>query len=84
MIELEVNVKNEGEKAYLLQVQVDLPKGISFKQRPKECEQNRTRIRCPLANPLSEGKEVDEICTRKNIISTKCFIFIFNKTFTVI
>ncbi|XP_044746245.1 integrin alpha-PS3-like [Coccinella septempunctata] len=61
VIELEIQVSNSGEKAYLLNVQVDLPKELSFKKRPTLCEQNRTRIKCPLANPLEEGKTAVQI-----------------------
>ncbi|KAL3286144.1 hypothetical protein HHI36_000656 [Cryptolaemus montrouzieri] len=57
VIELETTVENTGEKAYLLRLQVDLPKEISLKQTPTLCQQNETKIICSLANPLDTNKK---------------------------
>lgn len=54
-IDLVIDVRNDGENAYNLLVQVDLPEELSFKIKPTLCDQNKNRMTCQLANPLEKG-----------------------------
>lgn len=75
-----VNVKNEGENAYMTQVKVNLPEVVHFRSIPSVCVEQNATLLCDVDNPLTQNSQVEQENTGFAVLSFY-FIFCFREIF---
>ncbi|XP_044263954.1 integrin alpha-PS3-like isoform X2 [Tribolium madens] len=56
-ITLETVVRNLGERAYLTQLEVEIPKIVTFRSIPSVCAQQNSSVLCSVDNPLENNSQ---------------------------
>lgn len=61
VVSLKVQVKNEGEPAYLSQLYVVLPQDVNFAQVPTGCTLELQKLKCLVGNNFIKGQTVSSM-----------------------